>query len=220
MTNDDERVAYLAGDDGAAVDDLTRADLDELTALLGDEAVWSQPPAELEGAVVAAIAAEAAAAPGGRAPAVVAASPRRSKRTTLRSWGVARVVLTAAAGVVALAVAGLVLTRAGNARETFQGAFEDDGGTVELSRFDSGWRVELDAPGLPRRDGGEFYEAWLRNDAGVLVSIGTFNEGDDVVLWAGVPPSEFRTITVTRESADGDPASSGDRALVGTIDVD
>ena len=51
----------------------------------------------------------------------------------------------------------------------------------------------------------------------MLVSIGTFNEGADVVLWAGVPPSEFSTMTVTAEVADGDPASSGIRVLVGTV---
>ena len=93
-------------------------------------------------------------------------------------------------------------------------------GTANFRRTDSGWRIELDATGLPRRDDGEFYEAWLRNADGVLVSIGTFNEGDDVTLWAGVAPSVFSTITVTAEQADGDPASSGVRVLVGTIVLD
>jgi hypothetical protein len=36
--------------------------------------------------------------------------------------------------------------------------------------------------GLPRRDGGDLYEAWLKDDAGVLVSTGTFNDGRDVTL--------------------------------------
>lgn len=81
----------------------------------------------------------------------------------------------------------------------------------------SGWRIELDAD-LPRLDDGEYYQAWLRDDAGTLVPIGTFNEGDDVVLWAGVSPLEFTTFTVTREKADGDQGSSGDRVLSGTIE--
>ena len=63
---------------------------------------------------------------------------------------------------------------------------------------------------------GEFYQAWLRNADGVLVPIGTFNEGTDVTLWAGVPPDQFSTMTITRESADGDQDSSGQRVLVGT----
>ena len=65
-------------------------------------------------------------------------------------------------------------------------------GTAEFTRTDSGWRIELDAPGLPRLDDGEFYQAWLRNDDDVLVAVGTFNEGNDVVLWAGVSPSTSR----------------------------
>jgi hypothetical protein len=60
------------------------------------------------------------------------------------------------------------------------------------------------------------YEAWLRNRAGVLVPIGTFNEGRRVTLWAGVSPKEFPTLTVTRERADGAQASSGQKVLVGT----
>jgi hypothetical protein len=53
----------------------------------------------------------------------------------------------------------------------------------------------------------------------VLVPIGTFNEGEDVTLWAGVSPEEFSTITVTRERADNDQESSGERVLVGTVDT-
>ena len=49
--------------------------------------------------------------------------------------------------------------------------------TATLTKTDSGWRIELDATGLPRLDGRRFYQAWLRNAAGVLVPIGTFNEG-------------------------------------------
>ena len=50
--------------------------------------------------------------------------------------------------------------------------------------------------------------------------IGTFNEGEDVVLWAGVSPLEFTTLTVTRERADGDQESSGDRVLIGTLEIE
>ena len=37
-----------------------------------------------------------------------------------------------------------------------------------------------------------------------------------MTLWAGVSPKEFTTLTVTREAADGDQASSGEKVLVGT----
>ena len=64
-------------------------------------------------------------------------------------------------------------------------------GEATLTKTSSGWRIELDATGLPRRDGGRFYEAWLQDAAGVLVPIGTFNEGRKVTLWAGVSPKDF-----------------------------
>ena len=85
-----------------------------------------------------------------------------------------------------------------------------------MLKTNSGWEIKLDATGLPRLDGGQFYQAWLRNADGVLVPIGTFNEGTDVTLWAGVPPDQFPTMTITRESADGNQDSSGQRVLVGT----
>jgi len=53
--------------------------------------------------------------------------------------------------------------------------------------------------------------------AGILVPVGTFNDGRNVTLWAGVPPTEFQAFTVTRERADGDQASSGERVLIGTV---
>ena len=49
--------------------------------------------------------------------------------------------------------------------------------------------------------------------------IGTFNEGRDVTLWAGVSPEDFTTLTVTRELADGDQASSGETVLIGEVDI-
>ena len=90
-------------------------------------------------------------------------------------------------------------------------------GEAILVKTSSGWRIELYARGLPRLDGGRFYEAWLRNAAGVLVPVGTFNDGRKVILWAGVPPTEFQAFTVARERADGDQASSGERVLIGTV---
>jgi len=93
-------------------------------------------------------------------------------------------------------------------------------GEATMTRTSSGWRIHLDATGLPRLADGRFYEAWLRSPAGVLVPIGTFNEGRNVTLWAGVSPEAFRTFTVTREQADGAQASSGEKVLVGAVSTD
>ena len=92
-------------------------------------------------------------------------------------------------------------------------------GEATLTKTSSGWRIELDATGLPRLDDGRFYQAWLRNSADVLVPIGSFNEGRDVTLWAGVSPEDFPTLSVTREQTDGNQDSSGEKVLVGTVDT-
>jgi hypothetical protein len=226
MTNDDERVAYLAGEEGVEVDDVTRADLDELMALLGDETVWAEPGEQLESSIVAAISAEAARTPTGEAPAEIA-KPRAARRK--RTFSGTRAALTAAAAVVGLAAVGVVIARGGG-DDASEASFDVDlegtelsvgaSGSARLSRTVSGWQIELDATGLPRLDDGRFYQAWLKDDNDVLVAVGTFNEPDDVVLWAGVSPELFRTLTVTEEAADGDQASSGRRVLVGTIVIE
>jgi hypothetical protein len=127
--------------------------------------------------------------------------------------------LVIAAAVAAVILGGLALRDDDEPDDRMTFALSGSGGTAGIGKLPSGWRIELDVD-LPRLDNGEFYEAWLKNDAGTLVPIGTFNEGEDVVLWAGVSPLEFRTLTVTREKADGDQASSGDRVLVGTFEVE
>ena len=65
-------------------------------------------------------------------------------------------------------------------------------GSATLTKTGSGWRIELSATGLPRLANGRYYEAWLKNAAGVLVPVGTFNDARQVTLWAGVPPTDFR----------------------------
>jgi len=129
----------------------------------------------------------------------------------------------AAAAAVAAAAVGTFALTSGGPSAGFGAALAATSlapgaeGDATLVRRPSGWRVHLRATGLPRLAGGAFYEAWLRNDAGVLVPIGTFNDGRDVTLWAGVPPTDFTTLTVTRERADGDQGSSGEKVLVGTV---
>jgi hypothetical protein len=169
---------------------------------------------------VARSAAEEVEAPAGLRARVEAQRRPRSGRAT-RPF-----VLVGAAAIAVLAVAvGLrVLTMESSAQQ-FHAALgptelaPNASGGATLTKTSSGWRIELNATGLPRLEGGRFYEAWLRNTAGTLVPIGTFNEGEDVTLWAGVSPKDFATLTVTREQADGDQASSGQKVLVGVVDT-
>jgi hypothetical protein len=147
---------------------------------------------------------------------------RRARRVTPSRRFVA---IGAVATVGAAAAVGLSVFGSSTSGERFQAALAPTEllpgarGEATLTKTSSGWRITLDATGLPRLDDGRFYEAWLRNPAGVLVPIGTFNEGRKVTLWAGVSPKDFPTLSVTRERADGDQGSSGNKVLVGTVET-
>lgn len=148
---------------------------------------------------------------------------RRPQRTPVSRRLVA---VGAAAAVAMVVVIGLAIFRSSSSPTRFRAALAATTlapgakGEATLTKTSSGWRIELDATGLPRLDGGRFYQAWLRNAAGVVVPVGTFNEGTNVTLWAGVSPKLFKTVTVTRERADGDQTSSGEKVLVGTVSTD
>lgn len=207
-------------------------------AALADGSLPSERRAALEARVAAsseladrlveqqrAVALAGSAVNGVEAPAALRAridAQRRVRRVRVPR----RLVLIGAPAVAALAVAIVaVVIGSGPSSERFHAALaateQVPGATGEatLTKTASGWRIELDATGLPRLAGGRFYEAWLRNPAGVLVPIGTFNESRNVTLWAGVSPKLFSTLTVTREQADGDQTSSGEKVLVGRVNT-
>ncbi len=149
-----------------------------------------------------------------------------ARRNTRPARAPRRVLLAgaAAAAVAGAGASGLVVFGSGSSGEQFRAALRAPSsapgasGSATLTKTSSGWRIVLEASGLPRLDRGRFYQAWLRNGAGVLVPIGSFNEGKKVTLWAGVSPEQFGTLTVTREQANGDQASSGEKVLVGTAE--
>jgi hypothetical protein len=215
-TGDDNRIAYLAGEDADSLTAQERAELDELRELLSAPATWEQPDPGLEDRVVAAIADEA--------------QPRSASAPARRSASRRRLVLRrpafTLAGVVAAAVAAIVIAVSVNSPPAPQrfamvvsGTALTPGahGSATLTKTRSGWRIELSATGLPRLANGRFYEAWLKNAASVLVPVGTFNDARQVTLWAGVPPTEFPSLTVTRQQTNGNPASSGERVLTGAL---
>jgi hypothetical protein len=147
---------------------------------------------------------------------------QRSARNVRRPRRLAVGGLAAAAAAVAL-VAAVVIVGSGSQGTRFKAALGPTAlvpgahGEATLTKTSSGWRIHLDASGLPRLSGERFYEAWLRSSDGVLVPIGTFNEGPNVTLWAGVSPASYRVLTVTRERADGNQASSGQKVLAGPV---
>jgi Anti-sigma-K factor rskA, C-terminal len=172
-----------------------------------------------------AVALARSAAAGVEAPSALRARIEAHRRAR-RDWMPRGIVLAAAAATAVLALAiGLAVIRSGPTGERLEAALAPTElapgakGEARLTKTPSGWRIELNATGLPRLEGGRFYEAWLLNASGGLVPIGTFNDGRSVTLWAGVSPKEYTTLSITREQDDGDQASSGEKVLVGTVDV-
>jgi hypothetical protein len=221
---DDEVVAFLMSDAGSppAGDDQRR--LDRTRTLLGDPSTWAEPSPDLEQRVLDAVAAVARPPRADQPspalddqPQVIPLAPRRAARHWVRSS------LLGAAAAILLAV-GVATVISSQRDHPVQFAAAMTGtelapaakGSVTMTQTASGWRIHLQAKGLPRLDNGAFYQGWLKDAAGTLVPIGTFNQADDVTLWAGVPPSSYPTITITRQEATGGPASSGQKVLVGT----
>lgn len=213
---DEERIAYLSGDTSARLDPAERAELDELRGLLTDPAVWVEPHPGLAERVVGAVthAANAPTEPT-RLP-----DDELSRRRRRSRWAPYAILGAAAAALLAVVLTFSLTGHSGRSVEyaaSLSGTQLAPGasGQAQITKTTSGWKIHLHAKGLPRRDGGAYYEAWLKNSAGILVPIGTFNQFDDVTLWAGVPPSDYPTLTVTRQSANGGQASSGQVVLKG-----
>lgn len=194
-------------------------DLDaDIEALLADSSMWEMPDESLGHRVASAVRAEA------DLDEPVAAVGSDGRRPWLRP------ALLGAAAAVAILFGGVVVLSAlsgSDARDTFSaeltstGLIADVEGNVEIVAFSSGLRVDLDAPSLPWRGNGKFYEGWLRTVDGNLIPVGTFHGGERVVLWAGVELDRVESFTITLEESvagmDLEQSSSGEvvlRALV------
>jgi hypothetical protein len=206
----------MLGEDGFSLAEHERAALDGLRSLLASPVVWEDPPPGLEDAVVAAITSQAAAPPR-PAPVRWLGIPAGLDSYRLPTLGCA-----VAAVLAALAI---VLGTGGTGPEPLRFAMSVSGtrlapgahGEATLTKTPSGWKVKLTVTGLPHLAGRRYYEGWLENPALTLVPIGTFNDAREVTLWAGVPATRFRTLTVTIQHVGGSPASSGVRVLTGAI---
>ena len=225
--SDDDRIAYLAGEPVESMSHADRAELDELRSLLSSAAMWDEPDPGLEDRIVSTIA-NAAGQPGTRpapsppAPAPSPAHPSRSRfGAFFRRPVIAFGSLATAAAVIAVVLVVALSGSSGPAQLRFAMVVHgtplapDAHGNATLTKTTSGWRIELSATGLPHLQNGRYYQAWLKNAAGILVPIGTFNDARQVTLWSGAPVTQFRTLTVTQQLANGNPASSGRKVLIG-----
>ncbi len=197
----------------------TTAVLDALGPSLRDRAVWSEPPASVGESIVAAIAAERVTSPA--PPATADLDVQRRRRRPGRWLG------AVAAAALALAIgAGLLLTREGDEQPGEQLAITgtdlapDASATAVVDDTGAGVAIRLDLRGLEPAPEGQYYQGWLRNAEGELVSIGTFHmrDGDaTITLWAGVEVKDYPTLTVTLQTEDEGTGSSGQVVLRGSL---
>lgn len=194
----------------------------EFDHLLADPSLWAKADASLEDRVVASIAVEVErAAPLGSVTRTYPAVPLRRRRWLATAGA-------AAVGAAAAAVFTLVVTRdsstPADATVAMSGTDLAPGvvGSAAITSGVSGVEIHLEVPGLPRRDGGEFYQVWLKRcDGSELVPAGSFHELEWAIAWAGVSTDDFPLITVTKEvaAAPTDPAqgSSGEVVVAGAV---
>jgi hypothetical protein len=239
-TSDDDRITYLSGEVVDSLSPQERAELDELRGLLATPATWEEPDAGLEDRIVSAIAdeahrarpaetapaqpAEAQARPAGETAPAPPAEPK-ARRTGGFRWPFRRpaLVLGGLATAAAAIVVAIVLAVGSSSPAPLQFAMVVSGtslapdahGSATLTKMTSGWEIQLSATGLPHLANGRYYQAWLKNAAGILVPVGTFNDAEHVILWSGAPVTQFRSFSVTEQLANGNPVSSGRRVLVG-----
>lgn len=206
-----------------------RASLEPFADVLRSASTWESPPPGLDGRVLAAI--RSAPPPPAEfeqaAPSTSRAGASR-RAATPRWWFPA---VAAAAAVVAFG-AGLVLGNGGDddgddaagaiAEFALSGTDRAPEAGAAGHVFDrgAGYAIRLEMVGLAPAPDGEYYEGWLGDADGALVSVGTFHmrNGDDtVVLWSGVPIARYRTLIVTAEVEDTDPAASEEVVLEGEL---
>ncbi len=230
-TSDDDRIAYLADETAGSLTEEDRAELTATRAMLQHASTWIDPDPGLEERVVAAVAGAAQTKPAEGSAESAERSPQRAARARRRprvwSWlwlsrpGRGLIALTAVAA--AAIIVAISVQSSSPAAQQFAMVVSgtplapDARGSASLTKTASGWRIELTATGLQHLENGRYYEAWLKNQAGVLVPVGTFNDARRVTLWSGVPVTQFRALTVTEQRANGNPASSGQRVLGGTV---
>ena len=166
----------------------------DIVALLGDPSLWHEPGSDVEDRIAAAISDE-------RRVVVPITSQRR------RQWpgrfAAAAIGAAAAAAVVFVAVP----------RDDQQSAGASIGvvgtdlapgisGNADITSVASGVRIDFSVKGLPRRDGDDFYEGWLKNCAGTaLAPIGTYHDLDEATGWAGVSIDDYPVLFAAQGSS-------------------
>lgn len=187
---------------------------DAIVAALGDSIVWTSPPDGLSGDVRAAIGVSTDLAITGSEAEDDGVTqvgelddaeiePREPGRVT-RSLRPVLLGLTGAVAVMFIAIIALSAASGSPAPVVFSadliptGVLTDvDGGELTATVRDAGVELSLDAPTLPIRSGGRYYEGVFVLADGSELSVGTFAAGFGITLWGGISldqVGEFRVV--------------------------
>ncbi len=209
---------------------------DELAAMLGDASTWEETDPSDEAAILAAIGELVAADQASSVMAPVTDVSAPPTATASQADGASNVVSIStarrwlgpfAAGIAAALalVVGLSVLTGESERQGVELALTGTElapgaeGVVEVVNTPNGTVLLLDVSGLPPAPEGSYYEAWVRQDAQVGVSAGTFHlrgGGGNIELWAGVTTEDYPLFTVTIQD-EADPVSSGRVVLKGLL---
>ena len=217
--NNEDRERLIAGERAGELTPAETGELSLLAGLLGDPTTWAEPSTELEDAIVRSVEQAPPAADNEPVPSIGGTTHGDAKPHRRRVRWLAAPAAAAIAAVIGIAALTGPSTGADfTANLAATAAAPNARASVSITKNPAGFRVVLDAHGLPKLPTGRYYQAWLKNAHGTLVPLGTFSSSDGrVTLWSGVSPSEFTAISVTIEAANGDQGSSGDRVLTGDV---
>lgn len=223
MNCHDARTAILAGESSSAVRAHVEGCADcqrwesttvSIHATLNSESLWSEPPAELEDSIVAAIKG-VGSRPTIESTSTVSRVPSwKSRRST---------VLVGSIAAVAILLVGLFAVRSAPEPDwsvALVGTENAPAATATVVGFNSaagGTRVVFEAPDLGAAPEGFIYQLWFSKKSGD-VSAGTFADASHVELSIGVRRSEFPAVWLGLQPIGTDSAADAEVLLVPEAD--
>ena len=174
-------------------------DFGRIGEVLAKESVWADPPGHIAPALMAEMTGDE----------ITSNAPRSGRDRSRWSWPAAA-VLVGAAAVLFVVIFGGFGSESDEPDLFFAVTGEGVSGRAEVGAAEAGWWIRIDIEGLDPAPDGSYYEGWLTDGADV-VSVGTFHmhDGKNVVLWSGVPMTEYPEFSVTREMVVEGPGPSG-----------
>lgn len=176
--------------------------------ILAEKSVWADPPGHIAPALMAEINGED----------VPSASVAKRPRTRPRWMWPAAAALAGAMAVLLFSIFVPLGDQGDPSGLIFALAGEGVSGSAEVGPAEAGWWIRLQMPGLDPAPEGSYYEGWV-SDGTDLVSVGTFHmrDGDYVLLWSGVPMTDYPELLVTREVVADGPTPSDDVVATGRL---